>query len=210
MDWLSLNHWEFDIQLERCVKANTHNKSMWLSCEFRLLVKCWKVKFRATLIQANSEFKRRTLKSSTYPAGDPSLHVAEELSKKCSLMSWSSFCAEHGYSDCARFLIWVMKLSMFPSTAVKSNGKLSPAPVPSTTRSLYVNGGDGMAVALRCCARLPRSLLASGAPMWRRTNSKAERSNARVPIGLLLSVLWLVISKTLKGRGKKRFNSSLG
>lgn len=72
-------------------------------------------------------------------------------------MSWSSLCAEHGYSDCARFLIWTMKLSMFPSTAVKSNGKLS---APSA--------GDDSG-----CALPPRTLRASN--MWMKSSSKQER-----------------------------------
>ena len=75
----------------------------------------------------------KMLQVRTYPAGDPSLQVTDTLFKKCSFMSWSSFCAEHGYSDCAKFLICAMKLSMLLSTAVKSNGKLSG---PSTS-SLY-------------------------------------------------------------------------
>jgi len=54
------------------------------------------------------------------------LQVTEAfLSSRCSFMSWSSLCAEHGYRDCARFFTCVMKLSMFSSTAVKSSGKLS-------------------------------------------------------------------------------------
>lgn len=109
----------------------------------------------------------------TYPAGDPSLQVTDTFFKKCSFMSWSSFCAEHGYSDCAKFFICTMKLSMLPSTAVKSNGKLS---APST-RSLFT---AGCCCARRACARPPGALFAStGALMWMKSSSKQERTADR-------------------------------
>lgn len=62
---------------------------------------------------------------------------------------------------------------MLPSTAVKSNGKLS---APST-RSLYGGGVCCCCCTLRVCARPPRTLLAStGALRWMKSSSKQERT----------------------------------
>lgn len=61
----------------------------------------------------------------THPAGLPSLQVTEALCRRCRRRSCGSAWAEQGYSDCARLLTCAMKLSMLPSTAVKSSGKLS-------------------------------------------------------------------------------------
>lgn len=122
----------------------------------------------------NESYRLRVRSQLTYPAGDPSLQVTDTLFKKCSFMSWSSFCEEHLYKDCAKFLICTIKLSMLGSTAVKSNGKLSG---PST-RSLFVGG----CCTGRVCARPPGTLLVTtGALMWMRTSSKQERTVDRPP-----------------------------
>lgn len=107
----------------------------------------------------------------TYPAGLPSLQVTDVFTRKFSFMSWSSFCAEHGYRDCARFFTCVMKLSMFSSTAVKSRGKLS---VVSPLSARCVGGGGERR---GCGLRPPRNLRAHRAPDCITTSRNGTRSS---------------------------------
>lgn len=132
--------------------------------------------------------------ASTHPAGEPSLHVTETFLSKCSLMSWSSFCDEHLYSDCAKFFTCTMKLSMLASTAVKSSGKLS-APSSRTDR-LSSSSSPCCCWERRICARPPGTLLASsGALKWMRSSSTQERTGdtpARLPIIPQICLIFLL------------------
>lgn len=148
-----------------------------------------------------------------YPAGDPSLQVTERFFKKCSLMSSSSLCEEHVYSDCAKFCNWTKKCSVFALTGVKSNGMLSAPP----SRSLVVRGWRSR----RVCARAPgRLFVSTGAHMWMKSSSRQERTVDR-PVELFItprfhSVLKLnkrnsgVVQRSFKKDGNLLKNITIG
>lgn len=137
---------------------------------------------------------KHKLQQCTYPADEPSLQVTDTLFKRCSFMSCSSFCAEHGYRDCARFFTCTMKLSMLLSTAVKSKGKLSG---PS------IRCCSGVVVCCCCCtrrvwARPPRTRrVSTGALMWMKSISRQERTADS--LAELLNPPRLLISSCYRG-----------
>lgn len=108
-----------------------------------------------------------------YPAGLPSLQVTDVLSRRCRRRSSLSCCAEQGYRDCARLLTCAMKLSMLPSTAVKSRGKLSTGCPAAGAASARGGGGGGGG----CWPRRRQVFLPSPPPaQCRRPSSRSTRT----------------------------------